>query len=144
YGLAAIPVIGQDLGLVTDADLPHFDPRLELASQVLDQLAEIDPLLRQEIKDDPLSPQQRLDVHECHGKLSGLDKSLAGLKRLLTQLLGSQLGTFILRSKGAKYVTVRGLREHAQGGGGCLAEYLPELVATFGPDDDPGAGRVRR
>ena len=44
---AAIAVVGQQLGLVADADLPHLDPRLELAGQRPDQLAEIDPALGQ-------------------------------------------------------------------------------------------------
>ena len=62
-GLAAVAVIGQELGLVADPDLAHLDPRLEGAGQVLDQLAEVDPLLGEVIEDHPLaapgSPRRR-------------------------------------------------------------------------------------
>ena len=64
--LAAVAVVGQQLGLVAHADLPHLDARLILAGQVLDQLAEIDALLGQEIKDDALAAEQVLDIDQFH------------------------------------------------------------------------------
>ena len=81
--LAAVAVVGQQLGLVADADLPHLDARLVLAGQVLDQLAEIDALLGQEIEDDPLAAEQVLDVHQLHLQCAAARQPLAGFQLLL-------------------------------------------------------------
>ena len=58
---AAVSIIGQQLGFVTHADLSHFDPRLKLGSQPLDQLTKIDSLFRQVINNDTLATEQMLD-----------------------------------------------------------------------------------
>ena len=78
--LAAVAVVGQELGLVADADLPHLDARLVLAGQVLDQLAEIDPLFRQEVENDPLAAEQVLDVDQLHLEAALGHKVLASLQ----------------------------------------------------------------
>src|SRR5262249_21671675 len=56
--LAAVTVVRQQLGLVADTDLAHFDAGLVFPSQVLDQVAEIDPLLRQEVEHDAFAAEQ--------------------------------------------------------------------------------------
>ena len=75
--LAAVAVVGQQLGLVADADLPHFDPRLKLAGQLPHQLAKIDPVLGQVVDHDPLAAEQVLDVDQLHVELL-LARSAAG------------------------------------------------------------------
>ena len=76
--LAAVAVVGQQLGLVADADLPHLDPGLERAGQVLDQLAEVDPLLGQVVEDHPLAAEDDLDVDQVHLEPSLGDELAAG------------------------------------------------------------------
>jgi len=45
--LAAVAVIREKFCLITNADLPQFDSRLEFAGHALDQFAKIDSLFRQ-------------------------------------------------------------------------------------------------
>lgn len=75
---ATVAVIGQELGFVPDAYLPHFNARLKLTSQVLDQVAEVDPFLRradEEIKDDTFIAQQMLDINQVHLQLKFIDET---------------------------------------------------------------------
>ena len=46
-----LPEAPYDLGLVPYADLPHLDPYLELFCQLLHELPEIDPVLREKIEE---------------------------------------------------------------------------------------------
>ena len=65
-GLAAIAVVGQQLGFVADADLPHFDPRLKFGGQRFHQVAKIDAVFGQVIDDEPLAAEDVLDIDELH------------------------------------------------------------------------------
>src|SRR5262249_45692238 len=69
-------IVGQQLGLVADADLAHLDARLVGAGQVAHQLAEIDALLGQEVKDDALAAKEVLHVHQLHLEPALADKAL--------------------------------------------------------------------
>src|SRR5262249_60620047 len=84
--LAAIAVVGLELGLVAHPDLPQLDPGLKLAGQVFDQLAEVHALLGQEVEDDPLAAEQVLDVYQLHLQLARADEAQARLVLLTLQL----------------------------------------------------------
>ena len=65
-GLAAVAVVGQELRLVADADLPHLDPRLKIARQGFDEVAKVDAVLGEVEKDDPFAAEDVLDVDQFH------------------------------------------------------------------------------
>ena len=65
-GLAAIPIIGEELGFVTNANLPHLNTRSERSGEILDKFAKVDPLLRELIEHQPLAAENRLDIDEIH------------------------------------------------------------------------------
>ncbi len=122
--LAAVAVVGQQLGLVADADLPHLDARLVLAGQVLDQLAEIDALLGQEVEDDPLAAEQVLDVHQFHLQMALADEALAGRQFVgLDGVQSIQCG-LVLVGQPAQDAAVRRLGQQLHGPRVGLAQHL--------------------
>ena len=96
--LAAVAVVGQQLGLVADADLPHFDPRLKLVGERLHEVAKVDAALGQVVDDDPLAAVQVLDVDQLHVEIELLDLALADfvLAPLLLEHL-AQLALIVAR-----------------------------------------------
>src|SRR5581483_6058886 len=54
------------LGLVARADLPHLDARVQPLREILDQVAEVDPLLRREIEQHLARLERVLDAHHLH------------------------------------------------------------------------------
>ena len=79
HRLAAVAVVGQQLGLVAHADLAHFDAGAELAGQVLDEVAEIDAFFGKEVEDKPIAAEEEFDVHELHRHVALLDEVAARL-----------------------------------------------------------------
>ncbi len=96
--LAAIAVIGEQLGLVADADLAHFDTGTIFASQVLDQFAKIDAFLGQKIEDDAFTAEEVLDVHQLHLQVALLDE-LAATGELGDLLLVDLEGQLVVRDR---------------------------------------------
>ncbi len=77
---SAIPVISEQLGFVANADLLHFNPRLELIGQSLHQLAKIDTILRDVVDNNPFAAKQMLEIDQIHRQIQFLDDSTACLK----------------------------------------------------------------
>ena len=78
---AAIPVVGEQLGLVAHADLPEFDAGVELAGHALHEVAEIDPHFGEEVADDTLAAEEVFEIDEFH-RQSVLADQLLGLGEL--------------------------------------------------------------
>jgi hypothetical protein len=80
--LAAVAIVGKQLGFVTDADLSHLDPGLQGSGQVFNKLSKVDPLFRHIIEDHPLAAEDGLDIDQIHlqaalgGKLSASRQAL--------------------------------------------------------------------
>lgn len=104
-GLATVAVVGQELGLVADADLAHLDPGLERAGEILDQFAKVDPLLRQVIEHHSFAAEDDLDVNQVHLEPATGDELLARLERDLTRLGELGLGIDIPGRGGAEDLT---------------------------------------
>src|SRR4029453_669025 len=81
-GATARPAAVEPLGLVADADLAQLDPGAEAGRQVLDQLAEVDPVLGREVERDAVPGEGDLDLRQVHLELAGLDALAAELERL--------------------------------------------------------------
>ena len=98
-GLATVTVIGQQFGFVSDADLPHLDPRLQFRRQRLYQFAKIDSLFRQIVDHNPLAAKQVLELDKFHVEIEFFDDPVASLK--FTRLLRLDVAVFvdILRSE---------------------------------------------
>jgi hypothetical protein len=71
--LAAIAVVGQQLGFVADADLPHFNARLKLGGEGFDQIAKINALFTDVIDDQPFTAKDALDIDELHRQFEAFD-----------------------------------------------------------------------
>ena len=67
------------LGFVADADLAHLDAHAELFGQILDQIAEIDPPFRGEVKNGLFFAGEESHPHELDRDLPFLDAVLAVL-----------------------------------------------------------------
>jgi hypothetical protein len=70
--------------------------------QVLDQLAEVDPLLGQVVEDQPLAAEQRLDVDQVHLQLPPGDEGAAGRHALPLALGQACLGRQVLGLRDAE------------------------------------------
>src|SRR6185369_12567450 len=129
----------QALGLVTDADLAQLDAGLELAREILHQLAEVHALLGGEVERDPVAAERDLDLGELHLQLAQLHPLAAvverlGLERgvlvLLVQVLLLGLADDLARDvAGALELDERGI----------LEEDGAEGLAVLALDDDPVA-----
>ena len=60
------------LRLVPDSDLTQFDPRFELAREVADVGAKIDPLFRSEVEKELFSVEEVFDIHKLHRQIMAL------------------------------------------------------------------------
>ena len=140
--LAAIAVVGQQLRLVADADLPHFDAGLEFAGQVLDQLAEIDALLGQEIEDEPFAAEEVLDVDEFHLQLAFVDEIVAAIiGRFFAGLAFEELHAILVGHR-ADDLALGRLLDELDGARRRLAQDLADFQAALGLDDDVLAAAI--
>src|SRR5205814_7359259 len=113
------------------ADLPHLDARLVLARQVLDQLAEIDALLGEEVEDDALAAEEVLDVHQLHLQAALLHEALAGLQLALLQLVQAPALRAVAVADGPDDAPLGRLAEQLGGARRGGAEDGAQLVAAL-------------
>ena len=134
-GLAAIAVVGQQFRLVADADLPHLDPRLELAGQGPDQLAEIDPCVGQVVDHYPFAAEKMFHVDQLHlqAELSDLPPTYVELGPAL--LLEAPQLAAVFGGHFAKDLAGAGAFQVAQNLGRGLAKNLAGLQAAVGRND---------
>eukprot|EP00913_Durusdinium_trenchii_P008773 g8239.t1 len=66
---ATVAVIGQQLGFVANADLPHLDTCAELLRERFDEISKVDPFLGQIVHDDAFAAEEMLDIDELHLQL---------------------------------------------------------------------------
>ena len=145
HRLAAVAIIGLELGLVADADLPQLNPRLQLAGQVFDQFPEIDPLFGQEVEDCPLAAEEPFDVHQLHLQSALGDQSGAGLEIGTLQFAESFNALAVLIRHNAKDLPVSRFDQLRDGLRDGRAQNLTDLVPTVGVDDYvAAAGEQRR
>ena len=143
HRLAAVAIVGQQLGLVTHADLAHFDARAILAGQVLDQLAEIDALLGQEKEDHPLAAEEMFDVDELHLQLTLLDELLAALQGALFPLAGGAGLGKVFGAHDADDLARRRFSQELNGAGRGLTQDLGHLDAALGTNQHVLTARIR-
>src|SRR5262249_58961918 len=74
YRFSTVAVIGLELRLVADADLPQLDARLEVAGEVLNQFAEVDALPGEGVKYDPLAAEEVFDIDQSHLQFTVADE----------------------------------------------------------------------
>ncbi len=103
--------------------------------QVLDQFAEIDAFLGQEVKDDALAAQQVLDVNEFHLQVAAGDKVAAGIHLAALGLAQLQGGS-VLVGQAADNAAMRRLGEQGSGSLAGLAEHVAGLQPAVAADDD--------
>ncbi len=75
-GLATVTVVGEELGLVADADLSQLDAGLKLTGHLPNEFAEIDTHFREVVEDDPLTSEEPFDVDELHRQLQAIGEPL--------------------------------------------------------------------
>ena len=88
--LAAVAVIGQQFGFVSNADLTHFDPQFEVPGQNADEIAEVDPLFREVIDNQSVAAEEPFDVDQLHLQFALGDLSQA--EKTLTRILDAGAG----------------------------------------------------
>src|SRR5262249_19119008 len=125
-------------------DLTHLDARLERTGQVLDQFAKVDPLLGQEVKDDPFATKQVLDVDQLHLQAAVSDEALTGLHFAPLRFPQAFQGRAILVGQAADDSAVRRISKELDGSWARRAEHLADLQAAVGADDDVVAAPERR
>ena len=81
--LTAKPQAAQHLALIAHADLAQLDAGVELRCQILDQLAEIDPVVSGEIKHQLAAVQRVLGIDQLHFQVMGGNALLTDMVRLL-------------------------------------------------------------
>src|SRR5690242_16080054 len=129
-GLAAVAVVGEELGFVADANLAHFDAGLKLASEVLDEIAEVDSFLGEE-EDDAFAAEELLDINELHGKLALLDESPASVQLAILVFVDFLQRVEVRRRRGAEDAAAGGLGEQLHGAGRGLAKDFTQLHTAF-------------
>ena len=135
--LAAIAVVGQQLGLVADADLPHFDPRLKLVGQQADQFAKIDAVLGQVINHHPLAAENPFQIDEGHLQPQPVDVRLADVQFATGLLRGPQHFVIIFGGHGTDDLTFTRRLQRCPHGFGGLHEHDGRFQAAFRADNDP-------
>src|SRR5262249_16681056 len=85
-GLTAIAIVGQELGFIAHPNLAELNAGLIFASKILDQVAEIHSLFRQEVKNNTLAAEEVFDVDQFHLELALRNEILAS-KELLPFVL---------------------------------------------------------
>jgi len=111
YRLATIAVVGQQFGFIAHANLPHFDPSLKLAGQLLDQISKVNAVFRQIINHDPFAAENVLHVDQFHRQIGGGDQ-VAALEKFVPLLRqDSRLLHGIGRSHPAKNLPLRRIFE---------------------------------
>src|SRR5262249_49864557 len=80
-GAAARAAAVEALGLVAHPDLAQLDPAPEAGGEVLDELAEVDPMLGREVEGDPVAGERHLDLGQVHLEVAGLDPLATMLER---------------------------------------------------------------
>src|SRR3989449_4691659 len=104
---AARPDAVHELGRVARADLAHLDPRVELACDVADQLAEVDAVLGIEVDGDTARRRLHLDVHHLHREPSSARQLLAGDDRPLLALAALAVLAGLRRYRQAHHAAVQ-------------------------------------
>ncbi len=144
---AAIAIVGQQLRLVAHANLAHLDARPVFARQILDQIAEIDALLGQEIKDEPIAAEKLLDIDQFHLQSAFMDEVAAAEERLgLASLAGQQLLAVGVIQE-ANDAPFRWLLNELHGAWRRVAKDFADLQAALGLDNHlfvASIDRVRR
>src|SRR5262249_30353309 len=142
-GLAAIAIIGEELGFVADANLPHLDPSLIFLGQILYQFAEVNAFLCQEIKDDPLAAKHVFDINELHLQLTLIDESAAVVQRvLLARTNPFELGAVVAVHPALDLPSSR-LADQANRPWSRLAQYFTDFKASVRADHNLTAAGVR-
>jgi len=94
-------VIGQKPGFVPCPDLPQFDPRAVLMSQILDDRSEVDTLRRRKIKNDSLAAKGGFTIHDTQRQLVPFSDFTAKP----AFLTGAVLNSSVFREVGGRCLT---------------------------------------
>ena len=132
---AAIAVVGQQFRFIAHADLPHLDPRLELAGQQSDQLAKIDPAFGQIVDHDPFAAEDMFGVDQLHLQAEPFDVLLADLDFVSGLLLHALQLMVVFGSHLAEDLAGTGVFHAAKDFGRDLAQNIADLQAAVGPRD---------
>src|SRR5438132_1091512 len=143
HWFAAITVVGQELGLIADTDLPHFDARFVLARQVLDKFSKIHALLGQEVENDALTAEDVLSIHQLHLQLAFLDNEAAPFQLLALRAAQAFQLLPILRADRTDDGAPRRFLDQFHGSRIGLAQDLANFVTAVGAYHHLVASAVR-
>ena len=129
---ATVSIVGQQLGLVANADLTHLNPSLKLARQRPNQVAKIDSVLRQIINDDSLAAEEMLDVDQLHVETHVLDLLLADLVFFALLIVHFAQLEIVLRRAFTENLPVQRVLQLCRCRFGRFAEHLPGFQPAIG------------
>ena len=129
--LAAVAVIGQQLGFVADANLPHFDARLKFAGELLHQLAKVDAVLGQVVDDNSLAAKHMLDIDQLHRQFEFGHVAAARFELVLLAEFHAAHFAVILGAHHPQDLALRRIVEFREGVVGGLTQNFAHLQAAI-------------
>src|SRR5262249_31009650 len=109
-------------------------PSPKRSREVLDQLAEVNALLRQVVEDNALPSKNDLGVHEVHLQSALGHQFTASGEVGLLLVSEPRVLDFVLGRGQTNDFTVHGVGQEARGGLGGAAENVPQLEAAIAAD----------